>query len=75
MRQVIYCVSLIAICLCSTATITCFLNFGDALGLVLIASAGFPFFFSSVALVEELVEWHRHSEASPLKRLSLPPVS
>jgi hypothetical protein len=63
-QQVTYCVSLIAIWLCSTA------NFG-ALGLVLIASAGFPFFFSSVALVEEFVE---HTEASPVKRLLLPPA-
>jgi hypothetical protein len=74
MQQVIYCVSLIAIWLCSTATIICFLNFG-ALGLVLIASAGFPFVFSSVALVEEFVEWRRHTEALPLKRLLLPPAS
>ena len=74
MRQVIYCVSLIAIWLCSTATIICFLNFG-ALGLVLIVSAGFALFFSSVALVEEFVEWRRHTEPSPVKRLLLPPAS
>ena len=72
MRQVIYCVSLIAIWLCSTATIICFLNFGG-IGLVLIAGAGFAAFFSSVALVEEFVEWRRHTEASLIKRLSLPP--
>jgi len=29
---------------------------------VLIASAGFALFFSSVALVEEFVEWRRHTE-------------
>jgi hypothetical protein len=74
MGQIIYCVSLVAIWLCSTATTICLLNFG-ALGLVLIASAGFSFFFSSVALVQEFVEWRRHTEALPLKRLLLPPAS
>ena len=29
---------------------------------MLIASAGFALFFSSVALVEEFVEWRRHTE-------------
>jgi hypothetical protein len=74
MGQIIYCVSLVAIWLCSTATIICFLNFG-ALGLALIAGAGFSFSFSSVALVQEFVEWRRHTEASPVKRLTLPPVA
>jgi NADH:ubiquinone oxidoreductase subunit 6 (subunit J) len=73
MRQVIYCVSLLAIWLCSTATIICLLNFGG-LGLVLIAGASFASFVSSVALVEEFVEW-RHTETSPVKRLLLPPAS
>jgi len=74
MPQIIYCVSLIAIWLCSTATVMCFLNSGG-LGLVLIVGAGFAFFFSSVALVEEFVEWRRRTEASPVKRLLLPPAS
>ena len=74
MGQIIYCVSLIAIWLCSTATTICFLNFG-ALGLVLIAGAGFASLFSSVALVEAFVEWRRHTEAPPLKRLLLPPAA
>jgi hypothetical protein len=74
MGQVIYCVSLIAIWLCSTATIICFLNFGG-LGLVLIAGACFASFFSSVALVEEFVEWRRQTETSPVERLLLPPAS
>ena len=74
MQHTIYCVSLIAIWLCSTATIICFLNFG-ALGSVLIASAGFALFCSSAALVEEFVEWRRHKEPPPLKRLLLPPAS
>jgi len=72
--QIIYCVLLIAIWLCSTATIICFLNSGG-LGLALIVGAGFASFFSSVALVEEFVEWRRHTEASPVKRLFLPPAS
>jgi len=73
MPQIIYCVSLIAIWLCSTATVICFLNSGG-LGLVLIAGAGFAAFFSSVALVEEFVEWRRHAEAPLIKRLLLPHV-
>jgi len=51
MRQIIYCVLLIAIWLCSTASVICVLNFGG-LGLVLIAGACFASFFSSVALAE-----------------------
>jgi hypothetical protein len=74
MGQIIYCVSLVAIWLCSTATIICLLNFG-ALGLVLIAGAGFSFSFSSVALANEFVERHRHSEASPIQRQLLPPAA
>jgi hypothetical protein len=73
MQQLIYCVSLIAIWLCSMATVICFLNFGG-LGLVLIAGAGFASFVSSVALIEEFVEWRRHTEPPPVKRLLLPPA-
>ena len=51
------------------------LSLEESLGLVLIASAGFALFFSSVALVEEFVEWRRHTEPPPLKRLLLPPAS
>jgi len=54
--------------------VTVMLNSGG-LGLVLIAGAGFASLFSSVALVEEFVEWRRHTEALPLKRLLLPPAS
>jgi hypothetical protein len=42
---------------------------------VLIAGACFASVFSSVALAEEFVEWRRHTEASPVKRLLLPPAS
>jgi hypothetical protein len=73
MRQVIYCASLIAIWLCSTATVICVLSFGG-LGLVLSAGACFAFFVSTVALAEEFVEWRRHTEPSPVKRLLLPPI-
>jgi len=72
MGQVIYCVSLIAIWLCSTATVICSLNFGGV-GLVLIADACFASFVSSVALAEEFVEWRGHTEAEPVERLLLPP--
>ena len=74
MGRVIYCVSLIAIWLCSTASIISLLNFGG-LGLVLMAGAGFASLISSVALVEEFVEWRRHKEASPVKRLFIPLAS
>ena len=74
MRQIIYCVLLIAIWLCSTASVICVLNFGG-LGLVLIAGACFASVFSSVALAKEFVEWRHHTEASPVKRLLLPPAS
>jgi hypothetical protein len=74
MGKVTYCVSLIAIWLCSMATEICFLNSGG-LGLVLIAGACFASFFSSVALIEEFVEWRRHTEPSPVKRLLLPRAS
>jgi hypothetical protein len=73
MRQVIYCASLIAIWLCSTATVICVLSFGG-LGLVLSAGACFAFFVSTAALAEEFVEWRRHTEPSPVKRLLLPPI-
>ena len=74
MQHIIYCVSLIAIWLCSTATIICLLNFGG-LGLVLIAGGCFASIVSSAALVEEFVEWRRHTEPPPVKRLLLPPAS
>ena len=74
MPQIIYCMSLVAIWLCSTATVICFLNSGG-LGVVLILGAGFASLFSSAALAEEFNEWRHHREASPVKRLLLPPAS
>jgi len=65
MQQIIYCVLLIAAWICSTASVTWFLNFGG-FKWMLIAGACFASFISSVALTEEFVEWHRHSKASPI---------
>jgi hypothetical protein len=73
MRQITYCVMLVAIWLCSMASVIWVLNFGD-LKWMLLAGGCVASFISSVALVEEFVEWHRHSEASPVQRLLLPPA-
>jgi hypothetical protein len=64
MRHIIYCALLIATWICSTASVIWVLNFGD-LKWMLLAGACVASFISSVALAEEFVEWHRHSEASP----------
>jgi len=74
MRHIIYCALLIATWICSTASVIWVLNFGG-LNWMLVAGACVASFVSSVALVEELVEWHRHSEASPVQRRLLPPAS
>ena len=74
MHHIIYCGLLIATWICSTASVIWVLNFGG-LNWVLVAGGCVASFVSSVALVEELVEWHRHSEASPVQRQSLPPAS
>jgi len=66
MHHIIYCALLIATWLCSTASVIWVLNFGG-LNWMLVAGACFASFISSVALTEEFVEWHRHSEASPVQ--------
>jgi hypothetical protein len=58
----------------STASVIWVLNFGG-LKWMLLAGACVASFISSVALAEEFVEWHRHSEASPVQRQLLPPAS
>jgi hypothetical protein len=74
MRQIIYRVLLIATWICSTASVIWVLNFGG-LKWMLVAGACFASFISTVALAEELVEWQRHSEASPARRQLLPPAA
>jgi hypothetical protein len=74
MRHIIYCALLIATWICSTASVIWVLNFGG-FKWMLIAGACFTSFISSVALAEEFVEWHRHSEASPVQGQLLPPAS
>ena len=43
--------------------------------LLLFAGVCFVAFASSVTLLEQLVEWRRHGEASPVQRQLLPPAS
>jgi hypothetical protein len=74
MRHIIYCALLIATWIGSTASVIWVLNFGG-LKWMLLAGACVASFISSVALAEEFVEWHRHSEASPVQRQLLPPAS
>jgi hypothetical protein len=47
----------------------------DGDGLKMLIAGGLVAAITTVALAQELGEWRRHTEASPLKRLSLPPVS
>jgi hypothetical protein len=74
MQQIIYGVLLIAISICSTASVIWVLSF-IGFELLLVAGACFVAFASSVTLAEELVEWHRHREASSVQRQLLPPAS
>jgi hypothetical protein len=67
MRQIIYGVLLIAICICSMATMVWVLSFA-AFELMLVAGACFVAFASSVTLAEELIEWRCHrGKASPVR--------
>ena len=54
MRQIIYCLLLVAVWICSMATVIWVLNFGG-MGLVLVAGGTFAA-MSTVALAEEFVE-------------------
>jgi len=74
MRHIIYCALLIATWIGSTASVIWVLNFGG-LKWMLVAGACVASFISSVALANEFVESHRHSEASPVQRELLPPAS
>jgi len=74
MHHIIYCALLIATWLCSTASVIWVLNF-TGLNWMLVAGGCVASFVSSVALVEELVERHHHSEeASSVQRQLLPPA-
>jgi len=78
MRQIIYCLLLVAVWICSMATVIWVLNFGG-MGLVLVAGGTFAA-MSTVALAEEFVEWRsrprgKAKEASPDRRQLPPPAS
>jgi hypothetical protein len=75
MRQIIYCMLLVVIWLCSMATIIFVLSFGG-IWLVLFAGAVFAA-ISTVALAEEFVEWRSRRKgkaADTLPVQSLPPA-
>jgi hypothetical protein len=78
MRQIIYGVLLVAMCIGSMASVIWVLSFGG-FKLMLFASGCFAA-VSAVALAEEFVEWRslptgKVSEASPVKRQLLPPAA
>jgi hypothetical protein len=78
MRHIISCVLLIAIWLCSMASVIWVLAFGGR-GLVLIAGGTIAAVIT-VTLAEEFVEWRSRprgkvQEASPVQRQLLPPAS
>ena len=74
MRQIIYGVLPLVISICSMASVVWLLSY-VGFELLLVAGACFVAFASSVTLAEELVEWRRHREASPVQRQLLPPAS
>jgi hypothetical protein len=77
MRQIIYCVLLVVVWICSMVGIIWVLNFGG-IGWMLIAG-GTLAAFSTVALAEEFVEWRsrprrKGQEASPVRKQLRPPA-
>src|SRR5262245_40659849 len=69
MRQIIsiiYGVLLIAIWICVIGIVIAVFDSGGPNWLLLVGA--FVAAVSTVALAEEFVEWHRHSEASPVQR-------
>jgi hypothetical protein len=73
MFRIIYCLLLLGISICSMASVMLLLSFA---GFELLLVAGrVVAFASSVTLLEELVEWRRHREASSVQRQLLPPAS
>jgi hypothetical protein len=74
MRQIIYGVLPLVISICSMASVIWLLSSFVGLEFLLVAGGCFVAFASIVTLAEELVEWHRHREASPVQRQLLPPA-
>jgi hypothetical protein len=73
MFRTIYCLLLLGISICSMASVIWLLSF-VGFELLLLAGGCFVAFASSVTLLEELFEWRRHREASPVQRQLLPPA-
>jgi len=74
MLRIIYCLLPLGISISSMATVIWLLSF-IGFEMLLVAGACFVAFASSATLAEELVEWRRHREASPVQRQLLPPAS
>jgi NADH:ubiquinone oxidoreductase subunit 6 (subunit J) len=74
MLRIIYSLLLLAISVCSMASVVWLLSF-MGFELLLFAGVCFVAFTSIVTLAEELVEWHRHREAAPERGQLLPPAS
>jgi hypothetical protein len=74
MFRVIYCLLLLSIWICSTAGVIWLLSY-VGFELLLVAGGCLVAFASSVTLLEQLTEWRRHREASPVQRQLLPPAS
>ena len=74
MRQIIYGVLPLIISICSMASVIWLLSSFVGFEFLLVAGGCCVAFASIVALAEELVEWHRHREASPVQRQLLPPA-
>jgi len=73
MRQIIYGVLPLVISICSMASVIWLLS--SFVGFEFLLAGGCCVAFASiVTLAEELVEWHRHREASPVQRQLLPPA-
>jgi hypothetical protein len=74
MFRIIYCLLLLGISICCMASVIWLLSF-VGFELLLVAGGCVVAFASSVTLLEELVEWRRHREASSVQRQLLPPAS
>src|SRR5262249_7043349 len=60
--------------MCSMASVIWLLSSFVGFEFLLVAGGCFVAFASIVTLAEELVEWHRYREASPVQRQLLPPA-
>jgi hypothetical protein len=74
MLRIIYCLLLLVISICSMASVIWLLSF-VGFELLLVAGGCFVAFASIVTLAEELVEWRRRREASPVQGQLLPPAA